>query len=455
MPPSPAPAQSPPASGGVTIVEGPAPAPPPAPTRSIQVSQMPGMAEPPKPPARGTAMDRLRQDLAKKAKTPGAASDTQTPPAKPEAPKPATQSTETPPSAPDQSPGSGDPSQSPDSETPGEGQQQQPQKPAATEQQKGKTNPWKLVDTYKQRLATLEKQVAEAKTSALAEEAKKEYLDRITKLEDQNKQYAEEIRYVNYTKHPEFVEKYQKPYEAAWKRAVSELSEINLTDPNSGQARPATPQDLMALVNLPLGKAREVANTLFGDFADDVMGHRKEIRNLFDAQNQAIENARKEGADREKHQRELSDRQQREVTDTIVKTWEAENSTIQQDPQLGRFLTPSEGDEEGNTRLQKGFELVDKAFSENPLDPRLTPEQREVAVKRHVAVRNRAAAFGRLVQMVGKLEAQNAALMKELEQVKGGTPQTGGQPSAGGQPAAPATARESVFAALRAKAKNY
>ena len=383
-------------------------------------------------------MDRLRADLGKRAKGPPAA----------EAPEPAKPATPQSPEAP--------PPGTPPEETPGS-TSPEPGTPAAQPQPEagktGKANPWKLVETYKSRIAEMEKQIAEAKTNPLGEQAKKEFLDRIAEMEKTNKELADEIRFVNYTKHPEFQEKYQKPYEAAWQRAVSELSEISLIDEQTNQPRSASAQDLLALVNLPLGKAREIANKTFGEFADDVMAHRKEIRNLFDQQQAALENERKAGAEREKQRHEQMLQAQGQIQTLIKTTWEKENAEILKHEKFGQFFAPVEGDEEGNTRLQKGYALVDKAFAANPLDPKLSPEQRVEAVRLHAAVRNRAAAFGRLTTTISKLQAEKAALVKELEQFKSSTPTTGGQPASGQPSTAPASARDSIFAALRAKAK--
>ena len=107
-----------------------------------------------------------------------------------------------------------------------------------------------------------------------------------------------------------------------------------------------------------------------------------------------------------------------------------------------------EGDEEANTRLKKGFEIADRAFSVNPLDPKLTPEQRQEVVRLHSAVRNRAAAFGKLVYQNEKLAAKAAELEAELAKYKNAQPGAGephGQQAATG----PHSAKESVMADLR------
>lgn len=433
------PAVSPPSSG-VTIVDPGPPKPPPPPTATIRVSEMPKPASATPAPSKGSAMDRLRSDLAKKAK-PAPEPPAAPSPAPPASPTEAGKSPSTPEDVPP----------SPSGETPPEETPTPSATPAAETEKGKKTNPWKLVEQYKGRLASMEKEIAEVKTGALGESQRKTYLDQIETLTKHTKELEDEIRFVNYSRHPEFIKKFDEPYQAAWKRATAELSEITVTDPQTQQARVASADDLLALCNLPLGKARELAESFFGNFADDVMAHRKEIRSLFDARNAALEEARTQGAEREKQQQELAAKKQTETAEVVKEVWDSANEAILKDEKYGRFFAPIEGDQEGNQRLAKGFELADKAFNESPMDPRLTPEQRALAVKRHVALRNRAAAFGRLVSMVNTLTAQNTKLAEELKQYKDSEP-----PAAGSAPAAGATvtsAKDAVFAALRAKAK--
>jgi hypothetical protein len=207
---------------------------------------------------------------------------------------------------------------------------------------------------------------------------------------------------------------------------MSELSEITITDPSTQTARAVTANDLMELVNMPLGKARELADTIFGSFADDVMGHRKEIRTLFDQQAQALEEAKTKGAEREQLRKEQYQKMYGTVSNQVKEAWDKINATILEDPKNGEYFKQREGDEDWNSGLKKGFELADRAFSENPMDPRLTPEQRSEIIKRHAAVRNRAAGWGPLKKEVVKLRKQLTEMESELKVYKTSTPAAGG-----------------------------
>lgn len=414
-----------------------APAPPPAAPTAPAAPALPPPVDQTTHVRPGSAKARVFADLAKKAKTPEQAMTTAEP------------RTETPsaPPAPATEPKT-EPASTPEPPEPGEDAPTEPATaPAAPAAKKGeKVNPWKLVDEYKAKVGTLEKQIAEAKTSALAEQERNTYVEKVGKLEARTKELEDHIRYVDYTKSEEFQTKYQQPYEKAWERAATELREIGVNDPATGEQRPATADDLAQLVNLPLGKARELANQLFGDFADDVMAHRKEIRSLFESQNSALEDAKKNGSARIKEQQDKMKLAATETQKAVAEAWKAENDAATGDPKFGKYFVPKEGDQEWNQRLGKGFEMVDRAFSENPMDPRLKPEDRKAIIKRHAAVRNRAAGWGPLRHLNEQLEARVAELTKELEQYKSTEPPTTG----GSRPEAPTPEGGSAWGAVRA-----
>ena len=83
----------------------------------------------------------------------------------------------------------------------------------------------------------------------------------------------------------------------------------------------------------------------------------------------------------------------------------------------------------------------------------ISTEERRAIIKRHAAVRNRAAAFGRLVYDLKKASDEVAELKKELSRYRGSEPPTGGTPRSGAAPAGPTNAHEEVFGALRKLAK--
>jgi len=289
-----------------------------------------------------------------------------------------------------------------------------------------KKNPWKLVDEYKARATKAESELVEVKKVGGDPKRIQEFQTTIEQLRKQNEELETEVRFTNYAKSSEFKTKYQEPYEKAWARAVKELSEIAIADPGTGQERAAGVQDLADIVQLPLGKARAAAEAVFGSFADDVMAYRKEIIGLHEAQETALKEAREGSIKRDKERSEQSQQVAAQTVSQIKEGWEKANAEYLADEKLGAYFKPVDGDQDGNQRLAKGFELVDRAFAENPNDPRLSAEQRAAIVKRHAAVRLRAAAFGRLRAQYGAAQARINELQKELSQYKETEPGTGG-----------------------------
>lgn len=317
---------------------------------------------------------------------------------------------------------------------------------------KTKANPWHLLRDEKATTGKLQQEVAELRKLVADPAARKSEVERLAKIEARNKELEDHITFTDYSKSKDFVEKYQQPYEQQWTRSMAELKEIVITDPDSGAERNMSPKDLLELVNMPLNKARERAEQLYGSSANDVMDHRREVRKLYDAQASALEKAKKDGAEHFKTQQAQTQAQMAEAQKLVGEAWNKTNNDIIADPKIGHYFKPIEGDADANTRLEKGYKFVDEAFAENPMDPKLNAEQRAAVVKKHAAVRHRAAAFGRMRYLLEKTIAREAALTKKLAEFEGTVPEFGGrQPQNGSQP--PANARQGMFDRLRAAAK--
>ena len=423
---------------GVIIVDTGTPKPPPPPTSQIRAADLSGSPVPIRP---GSARAKVHEALQKKV---GGEPPAPPPPSSPEPPVPDGRDEERP-GAPDSPP-----------ESPGV--PTEPETPAAPQEgerpgKAGKVSPWKLFDAEKAARARVEKEnqelkahYDELKASIVPEQERQAITDRVQKAEARAKELEEHIKFVDYSRSAEFQEKYQKPYEAAWERAMSELKELTVEDVNGGSRR-VTAEDMLELVQLPLPKAREIADNVFGKFADDVMAHRKEIKNLFETQANALDAARKNGVARTEQQKEAVRKWQGEATAAVRKVWEKANAEALADPKHGEYFKPKQGNSEWNQRLAKGAELVDKAFSIDPLNPQLSPQDREAAVRRHAAVRNRAIAYGPLRWENAQLKAELDAAKVELAKYKGTSPPAGGR---NGQPtsAGPVKARDSVHEAL-------
>lgn len=316
-----------------------------------------------------------------------------------------------------------------------------------------RASPWKLVDQFKQRALKLEQELAQLRERALPEDQWKAHQERLTAAEKRAQQYEEELRFTNFQKSEEFRTKYQEPYEKAWKAAMGELADVTIEDPANGQARRFSAEDMLHLLNLSLPEARRAADELYGPLADDVMAHRKTIRELFDQQTTALDDARKNGAERDKKRQEQFQAQFGQVANFTREAFEAANKAILEHPEHGKWLKPIEGDTEGNAALEKGMAFAKSAFMANPLAPGLNPQQRADAARRHAALINRAAAYSRLTKTVKKLESENAQLKKDLEGFQASQPGNGSPTSNPGAAPAPRSVRDEVFGELRKLAR--
>ena len=320
--------------------------------------------------------------------------------------------------------------------------------PESKDSKPGKVNPWKLVEDYKSKLANTEKDLIETKKLIVDEAARKSEVERLTRAEQRAKELEDEIRFTNYEKSEEFQKKHVEPYKKAWMGAMEDLGDVSVADPNTGEERALTAQDLLELVNMPLGKAKKVAMQTMGDFATDVMERRNKIRELFDAQQTALKEAKEGGAERERQRASQMDVQRKQAQEFIAKTWKQANDNEASHEIYGKYFTPEDGDEEGNTKLSAGYDLVDHALAKTPMAPGLTAQERAEIIHQHAVVRNRAAAFERLVLREQKLLAKNSELETELSQYRRSEP-----PAAGAAPASSSqvktSARSQMEAALR------
>lgn len=296
-------------------------------------------------------------------------------------------------------------------------------KPIADGKPGGRPSPWKLVDYHKARALKAELRVAELEAAHKPGELPKEHQEKFATLEARNKELEDEIRYVNFSKSKEFVETYQKPYEEAWANAIADLKELVITN-EDGSTRVATAQDLIALANMPLGQARATAKEWFGDSADDVMSHRRTIRDLSDKQNKALEDSKKGGTERDQQRAAEQQAKHKARAEETAKVWNAINEEA---VAKYEYLRPVEGETERNEKLEKAKTFVDDTFKKN-VNQAKTQEERDQILRAHAALRNRAIGFSVLKHENVSLKAKVAELEKALAEFQGSEPQ-GGEPA--------------------------
>lgn len=296
----------------------------------------------------------------------------------------------------------------------------------------------KIREEYEPRIASLQKELDEIKKAPQFTQSK-EQQDRVKAIEARNKELEAEIRNVNFTKSQEYLEKYHKPYVAAWEKARRDLAEVEVNLAGGG-TRKATDADLILLAELPLGAARRKAVEMFGDAADDIMFHVRRITELSEQQEAAVKAAMQEVETRSKQETEKGT----EAAQARVRLWNTTNQELA--TKYPAVFAPVAGDTEGNARLDKGFALADLLFAPRSLDAKkleLLPKtfREDIAanngrlseqgtVRLHALIRNKTANHDRAVAKANALTKRVAELEKALKEYEDSAP--GGRPGTPG-----------------------
>lgn len=394
---------------------------------TLHVSGMQPSGEPPKPPKPGSAKAKFFAEMSKKfggeerqappaaSEKPGDKAPVAHKAAPSEQPKPEAGEAKPPPAAPQ--PGA----------KPGETPPAPAAEPATTDKTGKKVSPWKMVDEWKARATQAEQRILDLQKQVIPEAERKASEEKIKGYEAKIKEMTDELRFFEAEKYDPDVIKAKDAYSKSFVRALKELKNVTVIDQQTEKPRTLTVNDLAELAFMDLGEAQQVAETVFGKLAPYVMDHRNEIRRLWEEQQSLIDDLKKNGATREQQRNEAKLKSETELTNWIDTNYRQANAEVVADPKHGHLFKPREGDEEWNSRLQKGFALVDEVMAKGPQDPSLSPEQRIQLIRKHAAVRNMAAGWRPLRYENARLRDQLAKAEAELKEFKDTTPPTGGR----------------------------
>lgn len=277
-------------------------------------------------------------------------------------------------------------------------------------------------DETKTKLADLEPKLAQAERE-LAELRGRPAPDtkpletELATLREQNAALQEEIRFVNYQKHPEFAEKYQRPYLEAWNKAVGEIEQLSITM-EDGSTRKATANDFLALANAPLDQLDDLAAQWFPKAAARVIRHVEKMRDLAEAQEAVLAEARKGAGAREQQMAAARKAADERVGNVYRQT------TADLAQKFPKWFAPEEGDAEGNEILRKGFEYADSVLNGSKLPA-------EEKAKRLAIIRAKAASHDRLASRLKSATARIRELEADLAEYEKSAP-AGGEAAPGG-----------------------
>lgn len=322
----------------------------------------------------------------------------------------------------------------------------QPAKPAAkpeaakpaADQPVDKMAPKQLREAYtvaKNRIAEMEKAITELKSKPADNGELKALQEKLAEREKRMEDIQKELEFTAFEKSERFKETYEKPYHRAWNLGRAWVASLTVKDPGTGDVRQGTPADFDAIMQLSgqdPDQAAELMDAMLGGKSASVAPYMAKVNEHLQNMQEALKEAREKGVTRDKENETRVSKQSQEIRESIESAWKRfQGEAIEKYP---HWFKPTEGDEEGNKALEKGFEQAARAFSKlNAADPNLTPEERQQIVASHAALFNKAAAFPRLVVQLKQRDAKIAALEKELSGFRSSQPGGGaGAPRSGG-----------------------
>lgn len=286
-------------------------------------------------------------------------------------------------------------------------------------------------EDYEPKVSKLESRIKEleASSDSQVQVLKKELEQKTSRLDALEK----EAQFRDFKTSEKFKNEFEVPYQKAWAKAMKLLKQLTVPTEDGG-AREATMQDMLTLANMPLNEAWKNARDMFGDAANDIMAARSKIQELAEAQDEALEEARKNAGE---HEKKLAAQRQIEHQE-MGKLWTETNKALA--AQYPKWFAEVEGDTEGNELLRKGFSLADLHF----LGPKgLSPEQIDMLpekfrdairsdkfsiqdrVSLDAILRNKIASHGRLARQLKKANTRVAELEKSLAEYENSEPDAG------------------------------
>ena len=297
----------------------------------------------------------------------------------------------------------------------------------------------------KKKLQEQDAQIAELKSKTASGDSPemKVLVERLAEKDARIKGLEEQLTFASYEQTEEYKERWEKPFVEAYRDGIERASKLTVVD-SEGVTRHGTREDFeRVLRTLDDNMAADMAVEIYGNKSGLVLALRERIREANKSRAAAIEDHKKNGAEREKAMVEQRAKQKAEMekarSDRIKRFDEMNAATAEKYP---AFFKPTEGDEEGNTLLEKGFKFVDQAFKP---DGKVHPEQ---MVKIHSVIRNKAAAFDRIALELRRARAKIKAVMKEKEDLISGEGAGAGrrQVGASGAPLSPEAELDQIAA---------
>lgn len=196
-------------------------------------------------------------------------------------------------------------------------------------------------------------------------------LAKLTALEKRNAELEQHMGLVDYEKTSEYQTKYVQPFNDQWNRTQAIFDQLEVTEriPDGvddmgepkfkEQARAATPEDLLELARLPLGKMAKRTKELFGESSSLVLNQIVEIGKLWEVKERAKKEAVTKAGEWQA-QRVLEFQNQKK---TIASDWVDTNKELEE--KFPKAFKPEEGNVEDKVAHTKGSAIADLLFLGN------------------------------------------------------------------------------------------
>lgn len=269
-------------------------------------------------------------------------------------------------------------------------------------------------EQHETKIKEFEAKLAEAaKTGTVADE--KVWQEKIAAKEKELGALQAKLAETDFTQSQDYQDRYYKPYENAWKRAMIAMTGLHVTN-EDGTTRPVTKEDAEFLLSLPDAKALSVAKQMFADDISALMlltTHKGQIAEKFESLNEG--KAQFQKIAEERRNKQFVEGQQMEKT--IGELWARTNKEI---GESSPWFKLDETDPEGSVLLEKGLEESFKAFDREWVS-KAKPEE---VVKLHAQLVHKAGAYDRLAHAVTKLTEERDALKKERDELMDSAPKS-------------------------------
>lgn len=271
----------------------------------------------------------------------------------------------------------------------------------------------KAYQELKVKHAALEKEYNTYKSTPREDPEKRTLSEKLAVAEKHRQQLDEELRHTAYERSEEFKQRYHAPFVSAYELGRETAAQFKITDAEGNQ-RQGSPEDFDALMQIPdADSAARWAEELYGTTrAAALLNHRQEVIKLARSRNGALQEAQKSSTAREQMRQEADTAQRKALSERWSKV---NHETAEKYP---NWFKEVEGDDKGNDLLRKGYEFADKAFNGAEMSP-------EALVDLHAALRNRAAAFGRLNYQLKNANSRITELEAELKSYQESEPSRG------------------------------